>query len=107
MPQTTEVEQFLRSIGPFYEEVADKETENKQPTPVAMETPAETSSDKQANEDVPPSEEGAPKSTNQIADEAEESGTESNSSAEDFKDSFSGAGGEWCLVKGRHIEWLA
>ena len=88
MPQTTEVEQFLNSIGPFYVETDDSDST----TPVTMETlPLEPVAE--ANDDeASPSEQVMPKPTNQIADEEgesddDESGAESDSSI-DFKDSF-------------------
>ena len=94
MPQTTEMEQFLSSIGPFYTEIDTDDSNDKQPdpsTPITMETPplkpvAETNDDEES-----PSERVLPKPTNQIADEEGESdgesGAESDSSI-DFKDSF-------------------
>ena len=94
MPQTTEVEQFLTSIGPFYVETDDSDSHPDPTTHVTMETlplaPVAETNDAEASV----SEQVKPKPTNQIADEEGEgesddgeSGAESDSSI-DFKDSF-------------------
>ncbi len=73
MPRTTEVEEFLQAIAPFYQEVGDT---------VTTETTAEETHSQQTESEPPL------KPTNQIADEeGEGSGSESDESV-DFKDSF-------------------
>ncbi len=91
MPQTTEVEQFLLAIGPFYEEVGNDETKDE---PVTTETTTEEApNEEMTSTEVPtePTDENVPpKPTNQISDDAEEgegSGSETDESI-DFKDSY-------------------
>ncbi|XP_064396898.1 acyl-CoA-binding domain-containing protein 5-like [Halichondria panicea] len=92
MPQTTEVEQFLLAISPFYEEEEiDDETKAE---PVTAETTTEEApNEEMTSTEVPtePTDENVPpKPTNQMSDDSEDgegSGSETDESV-DFKDSF-------------------
>ncbi len=94
MPQTTEVEQFLLAIGPFYEEEEEEVDNETKAKPVTAETTTEEAPNEEmtstevptepTNENVPP------KPTNQMSDDSEDgegSGSETDESV-DFKDSF-------------------
>ena len=120
MPQTKEVEEFLKAIGPFYEVADDDDGDNDSLDPTAQVAIETKSPPTPSKDDSPPGNEedsnevtnrnSSPPSTNQTSEPGEEvegdggeggSGESGDESDMDFKDSFQDLKVciTYCLVK--------